>query len=123
MAKIVMVDDDVDFVKAIQVFLESKGHAVVAAHNVVDGEKLIKDENPDVVLLDIMMESPDDGIALAQKLRKEDIQTPLVMLSGISSVTGYQYGPCDSVLPCTDFLSKPVTPQALMEKVDALLKK
>ena len=123
MAKILLVDDDADFVNAIKVFLESQGHAVVTAHNASDGEKMIKSEGPDIALLDIMMESPDDGIALLHKLRKDNVQTPIVMLSGISSVTGYSYDNCDSVMPCTDFLSKPVAPQVLLEKIASLLKK
>jgi len=123
MAKILMVDDDVDFVNASKAVLESKGHTVVTAHTSADGEQKIKDEKPEIIFLDIMMESPDDGIALAHKLRREKIETPIIMLSGISSVTGYSYGKCDSVLPCTDFLSKPVSPQVLLEKIDDLLKK
>ena len=123
MAKILMVDDDSDFLEASQTVLKSKGYTVITATTLTDAETKIKSENPDLILQDIMMENSDDGIAFAHKLRKEDIKTPLIMLSDISKVTGYSYGKCDEVLPCDDFIEKPVSPETLVEKVDAFLKK
>ncbi len=121
MAKILMIDDNPDFLEAAKIVLESKGHTVLEANNAQDGEAKIKGENPDLILLDIMMEQPDDGIALAQKMRKDGVETPIVMLSGVSKVTGYDYGKDSEVLPCNDFLQKPVKPQDLINKVDSIL--
>ena len=121
MAKILMVDDNQDFLEAAKAVLEAKGYAVFTAENVRSGEELVKNEVPDLIFLDIMMEQPDDGIALAQKLRKDGVETPIVMLSAVSKVTGYEYDKCDEVLPCNDFLQKPVKPQDLLNKVAAIL--
>jgi len=117
-----MVDDDVDFLSVSKTVLEEAGHTVLTANNIGDGEQKVKMENPELILLDIMMQNPDDGINLAHKLRKDNIHTPIIMLSCISSVMGYSYK-CDEVLPCTDFVSKPVAPQALLDRVDNILKK
>jgi len=86
-----------------------------------EGEAAISRENPDLILLDIMMQEPDDGIALAQKLSREGVLIPVVMLSGVSTVTGYDYGKDDDVLPCRDFLQKPINPETLIQKVAEIL--
>ncbi len=123
MARILMVDDDQDFLDAATAILSGKGYDVITASDPEEGERKIKSENPDLILLDIMMVNPDDGIALAHKLRKQNINIPIVMLSGVGKVTGYSYGKCDSVLPCDDFLEKPVSPQILLEKIAKILDK
>jgi len=123
MAKILMVDDDKEFLDASRVVLEVKGHDVFLAYDVTTAEKNIATENFDLIFLDIMMEEADDGIALAARLKKKGVGVPIVMLSGVSKVTGYEYGKCSEVLPCTDFLEKPISPQQLINKVDKLLKK
>jgi DNA-binding NtrC family response regulator len=123
MAKILMVDDNCDFLEASKIVLEREGHVVVTANNPAEAQEKIKTEKPELLLLDIMMENPDDGIAFAHKLKKDQVKIPVVMLSGISKVTGYSYGKCDDVLPCTDFLEKPVSPKVLINKVKSVLEK
>jgi len=122
MSLILMVDDDQDFLEASKNVLESEGHNVIMANNVKGCEDALKSQEPDVIFLDIMMEQPDDGIALANKLKKNGMKSPIVMLSGVSKVTGYKYGKCDEVLPCSSFLEKPITPKALIDKVNEILK-
>lgn len=121
MAKILMIDDDRDFLEAGKQILEAQGHAVVAASTPGDGEEKIKAETPDLIFLDIMMQQPDDGIALAQKLFKAGLKTPVVMLSGMSNVTGYSYDKNDDVLPCEEFLQKPIDPEVLIQTVEKIL--
>ncbi len=123
MSKILMVDDDREFLQASKVVLEAKGYQVILADNVDNAEAMINSEKPDLIILDIMMEEADDGIVLAHKLKKSEINIPVVMLSGVSTVTGYDYGKCSDVLPCNDFLEKPVTPEVLLRKIETILKK
>lgn len=123
MARILMVDDDLDLLESSKMVLESGGHQVTTVSTAGEAEKIIGSQKFDVIFLDIMMEYPDDGINLARKLKKSGLATPVVMMSAVSRVTGYEYGKCDEALPCTDFLEKPVTPQALLAKVSAVLKK
>ena len=121
MAKILMVDDDVDFLEAGQKILESQGHTVFLATTSEDGEAKIKSENPELIFLDVMMQQPDDGIALAQKLHKDGITIPVIMLSGVGNVTGYSYDKDDEVLPCKEFLQKPVDPETLIQTAEKIL--
>lgn len=121
MAKILLVDDDPDVVEAETLFLESAGHQVVAAYNRAAGMAAIASEKPDLVILDIMLEEPDAGIAMAQELRRQGCGLPILMLSSIGKVTNLDYGKDDAIVPADDFLEKPVEPETLVEKVNALL--
>jgi DNA-binding NtrC family response regulator len=121
MAKILMVDDDQEFLEASKAVLVAENYEVILAQNVTEAENLIKKEKPDMIFLDVMMESPDDGIVFAHKLKKENIKIPVVMLSAIGKVTGYSHKRCDEVMPCNDFLEKPVNPKSLVNKVKKVL--
>jgi len=118
MAKILMVDDDLEFLEASKGVLERSGYEVITLNNVRDAQSFIQENEVDLVLLDIMMEEADDGINFAHKLRREGFKNPIIMLSAVGKVTGFEYGRCDAVLPCDDFLEKPITPKVLVEKID-----
>jgi DNA-binding response OmpR family regulator len=120
---ILIVDDDPDFVKSVGIVLEKAGHRVVSANNREDGMSLCKAPDLDLLILDIMMVDPDDGIAMAQDLRKAGFNKPILMMSSISKVTGFSYDKDGSVMPVDDFVEKPVKPDVLLAKVGALLKK
>ena len=65
--RILIVDDDPDITFATGLFLKKAQHEVLTASNRADGMKAIDDENPDLIILDVMMEQADDGIAMAQE--------------------------------------------------------
>ena len=116
MSKILIVDDDRDFSQACETILSTGGYEVLRAASAGEAERVISQSPPDLILLDVMMENPDDGIALAHKLKKNGTAIPIIMLSGVSKVTGYEYK-CDDMLPCFDFIEKPVSPELLLRKV------
>jgi len=118
---IAVVDDDADFVESVTLILERAGHRVMSAGNREEGMRLAQDSELEVLVLDIMMSEPDDGIAMAQDLRKAGFDKPILMMSGISRVTGMSYGRDNQVVPVDDFLEKPVKPDVLVRKIDALL--
>jgi len=118
---IAVVDDDADFVESVTLILERAGHRVMSAGNREEGMRLAQDSELEVLVLDVMMSEPDDGIAMAQDLRKAGFDKPILMMSGISRVTGMSYGRDNQVVPVDDFLEKPVKPDVLVRKIDALL--
>ncbi len=122
MAKILVVDDDPDIVEATKLFLEKEGHKVDVAYNRQDGLKKVSSFNPDLLILDVIMEQPDDGFTMAQELRRKGNKLPILMLTSVESASGLSFGKGEMV-PVDDFQSKPIEPAALVQKVNNLLKR
>jgi len=121
MGRILVIDDDPDVVESTQIVLESRGHEVAGAGSREEGMRAVEEFAPDLIILDVMMEQADDGIAMAQELRKKGFAAPIMMLSGIGRLSGMDYGKDGSLVPVDDFQEKPIDPIVLIEKVDALL--
>ncbi|OGU72531.1 MAG: response regulator receiver protein [Ignavibacteria bacterium RBG_16_34_14] len=120
MTLIAVIDDDPDILEACSLILASKGFKVITANNPSDGYKIVIENSPDLIILDVMMDEQDDGFFLAQKFRREKIKTPILMFSSVSQTTGMEYGKSDLV-PVDEFVEKPVSPKELLEKVEKLL--
>ena len=120
--KIVIVDDDQDIRDSVQVILESRGYTVVGAADKETGIAAVKAEKPDLIILDVLMESYSDGFDLARTF-KEDVEfkdTPIVMMTGAQEKTGIDFRTAagDSTwLPVDGFLDKPVDPNTLLEEI------
>lgn len=123
MAKILIVDDDPDVVEVCRVILERDRHEVRHAHSREEGLRAIAESKPDLLILDVMMEYPDDGLAMAQELRRQTFDRPILMLSSIGRATGMSFGRDDAIVPVDAFLTKPVDASTLLAKVDELLAK
>ena len=121
MARILVVDDDPGIVDACRLFLERAGHQVTGVHSRSEGEEALKAGAFDLILLDVMMDQPDDGLAMAQQLRREGVQTPIVMLTSLSKVMGLEYGRDDDVVPVDAYLEKPGTSAELVAAVEDVL--
>jgi DNA-binding response OmpR family regulator len=122
MALIAIIDDDPDILEASSLVLKSKGYDVVTANNPKDGYRIIIEKAPQLIILDVMMDEPDDGFYLAQKLRKENIKTPILMYTSISKTIGMEYDKSE-MIPVDDFVEKPISPEQLAAKVQKLLHK
>lgn len=120
MSKIAIIDDDPDILDISSVVLTSKGYEVFTALNPDDGYKLIHNQKPDLIILDVMMNEPDDGFFLAQKLRREKIDTPIIMYTSVSKALGLNFGKSEMV-PVDEYVEKPISPGELIEKVEKLL--
>ncbi|MEW6006053.1 MAG: response regulator [Stygiobacter sp.] len=122
MALIAVIDDDPDIIDASSIVLKSKGHSIISATNPNDGYKIVVENKPDLIILDVMMDEPDDGFYLAQKFRREKINTPILMYTSISKAVGMDFNKSEMV-PVDDFVEKPITPDQLISKVETLLNK
>ncbi len=123
MAKILIIDDDPDITQACKLVLEKHGHEVESALSRESGMKVIKEFQPELLVLDVMMDQPDDGIVMARDLRKDGFTAPILMLTGISKITGLNFDKDDSLVPVDDFQEKPINPATLVAKIDELLGK
>lgn len=125
-AKILLVDDDPDFVEATKVVLESRPYEVITAFSGEEGLQKAREEKPDLVLLDIIM--PDiDGFQVCQQLKKDPqlSQIPVIMITSFSekymeTSIGVSQG---LSLEAEDFIDKPVAPAELLIRVEKWLKK
>ena len=128
MAKILIIDDDNDFTDAIKVILETKKYEVISADNTKEGLLLLETENPDLLILDVMMEEKAAGFIISRQLRKNPKfqELPILMLTSMREQTGFFFpdDPKDEIfLPVNEFLEKPPAPEILLEKVEKLLVK
>ena len=81
----------------------------------------VADFSPDMIVLDVMMEEPDDGFAMAQDLRRDGCDVPIMLLTSVGKVTGMRYGKDSAVVPVDAFFEKPIDPATLVQKVAELL--
>ncbi|MCP4378463.1 MAG: response regulator [bacterium] len=123
MAKILIVDDDPDVVDAIELFLKKESYEVASASSRGEGMQKVQEFAPDLLILDCMMESADDGMVMARELRSQNFTAPILMLSSIGKTLGQDFDRDDEVLPVDEFLEKPIEPGVLLSKVGAILSK
>lgn len=123
MSKILIVDDDPDFVEATRIVLENKGYGVVSATNGEKGLQTIRAEKPDLVILDVIMSSILDGLNVTQQLQDdpEHKDIPIVMVTSIANTDYAALFPTDEQVHIDAFLTKPVSPDQLLERVNRLL--
>jgi CheY-like chemotaxis protein len=120
---ILVVDDDPDFVEITRTILEKDGFEVISAVNGDQGLLRIRNEHPDLVVLDVMMSSVLDGVSVSEAMREDsDLrQIPLVMASSIAQSEHADQFPTDEYMHVDAWLSKPVQPQELLSAVHRLI--
>ena len=127
--KILVIDDDPDIALATRLVLEKADYIVVEARSSADGLAKVKSEKPDLIVLDVMMESTTAGFQTALTLRSRDPNSeykeystiPIIMLTSIHSTTPVRFGPEEDYLPVDVFIDKPIDPEALVAKVNEML--
>lgn len=132
-AKILIVDDDPDIVEALKMTLEANNYKVFTAANGTEGLKQVKAVNPDLIILDVMMDTITEGFQVSYQLRNPDPNSeyapyskiPILILTAIVEKKRMKFSPetDGDFLPVDDFVEKPIRPQVLLEKVKKLLAK
>lgn len=122
--RILMVDDDVDFVEATKDLLESRGHEVAYAHNGKDGIALARTFRPDVMLLDVMMTTDTEGFDVSRQMQEipELKGIPIILMTGIKKAMSlpFSFEPDDDWLPVKAVLDKPVAPEKLLSTITSI---
>jgi len=125
--KVLMIDDDPEFVEAITNVLDARGYDVVSANDGKAGVAMAKKERPDIILLDVMMTTKSEGFDVAREMSKDaNLKgTPVVMLTGIRKEMNLPFGfePDADWLPVKAVLEKPVKPEVLLKTVEEHIKK
>ena len=132
--KILIVDDDKDLVAVLRIALESKGYRVVSAYDAPTGLATASDEQPDCIVLDVMMPNATEGFHFVWRLRQRDEpyykNVPIIILTAIHDKTDLRFYPDSSdgtyqpgeYLPVQDFVDKPIDPETLLERIDRVLR-
>lgn len=119
--KIMIIDDDIDLVEAMRITLESAGFEVIDAQDGVKGLEILIAEKPDLLILDVMMDTQDEGFQLAYQLRSSEKtrDIPILMVSAVGAQTGYSFDSAkdEAFLPVEEYIEKPINPQALIDAV------
>ena len=120
--KVLMIDDDPEFIEAITNVLDAKGYEVVSASNGKDGVEKAKAENPNIILLDVMMTTESEGFDVAREMAKDDSakNIPVIILTGIRKAMSLPFGfePDETWLPVKEVLEKPVKPEVLLKAIE-----
>lgn len=125
--RILIIDDDPDYVEGIKSILEKADYEVEAAYNPEDGFNTLKSKPFDLLLLDIMMGRGAEGVMVARKISKDPVlrETPTLIITGIREQIAYLF-PGQPMhphfLPVDELIEKPVEPELLLEKVSTLLR-
>jgi two-component system alkaline phosphatase synthesis response regulator PhoP len=124
--KILIVDDDPDLVEAVTMILESKHYKVSAAYGGIEGLQKANTENPDLIVLDVMM--PDkDGYAVCKELKANPKlnRIPVLLLTAVvSKIPTTRYTQQMGLeTEADDYIDKPVEPEVLVKRIEALLAK
>jgi CheY-like chemotaxis protein len=123
--KILIIDDDDDLVHALRLPLEAAGYRVSRAASGNEGLQKIKEGKPDLIILDVMMDTTTEGFHISLALRSPDPKSeykdyskiPILMLTSIHSTTNLRFGPDKDYLPVDAFIEKPIEPAELLQKV------
>jgi len=123
--KILIIDDDDDLVHALRLPLEAAGYKVSRAASGNEGLQKVKEVDPDLILLDVMMDTTTEGFHVSLALRNPDPQSeykdysriPILMLTSIHATTTLRFGPDKDYLPVDAFIEKPIEPAELLKKV------
>ena len=122
-AKILVVDDDPDFVEIMRTILESHGYGVITASNGQQALARVKADHPDLMVLDIMMSTVLDGLNVSEQLSHDPEAKfmPVIMASSIADTPHAGLFPMEEQPHMDAWLSKPVDPSTLLKKVAELL--
>ena len=124
-ANILIVDDDIDILSQLATVLTEAGYEVVSAEGEAQAEERLIDAKPDLAIVDVMMENQDSGFMLCHKIKKLYPATPVIVLTSVSSVTGFKFpleaGGQMPWVKADSFLNKPVRAELLRSEVKRLL--
>lgn len=123
--RILLVDDDLDFLEMHKVVLVNHGYEVITATSAQEGLEKVRTEMPDLIVLDLMMEKHDAGFSFSKQIKSDPLfkKIPILMVTAVADATGYKFSlEKDGYwMKTDDFLDKPVQPAVLISKVEKLL--
>jgi len=124
--RVLIVDDDEDLVVALTAALSSAGYQVDSAANGKEGWQKAQAARPELVIVDVIMDTVGEGVELVQRFRgdRQLKAVPIIMLTAVNQELPLHIGAetDESYLPVDVFLEKPIDPNALLKAVAEVLR-
>lgn len=124
--KVLLVDDDPDFLEMHSAVLKHKGYDIITARNSKECMERLEKVRPDIVILDVMMEQFDAGFKASGRIKEKYKDLPVMLLTSIGAQTGLEFSSNQEVLKITGadaLLDKPVSPKVLIDEIEKLTRK
>lgn len=131
--RILVIDDDPDVVELMRIALEANGYEVCSASNGTEGLRAVREIRPDLIILDVMMDTTTEGFQVSYQLRSADPNSPygefstipIIMLTGISQKMQMSFSvqKDGDYLPVDEFMEKPIRLDPLLAMIRKLLRR
>lgn len=131
--KVLIIEDDLDLTEAMRMILEANKYEVEIASSGAEGLRKVKKTKPDLIILDIMLETDTEGFHVAYKLKNPDPNSeysefrhvPILVVTAISEKTHLRFSPQkdQEFLPVEGYIEKPIIPKDFLERVNSLVGK
>jgi CheY-like chemotaxis protein len=121
---VLIVDDDLEFVRLYSLYLKNKGLEVSASYSAAEAMDALQEFRPDLVVLDVMMEHFDSGFNVSKTIKEKYPELPVVLMTAIGEETGLDFRPKNdeerALMHADAFLDKSASPEELLEKIEEL---
>jgi DNA-binding response OmpR family regulator len=117
---VLCIDDDQDFLESLRIIIENNDYAMIAASSAEDGLRLYKQDRPDLIIVDLMMEEVDAGTNFVKEIKAMGRTPPVYMLTSVGD--NLNLSADYSQLGLTGVLQKPISPKLLLSTLKAKLK-
>jgi two-component system alkaline phosphatase synthesis response regulator PhoP len=126
--KVLIVDDDPEFVETCEIILRAHGYETLSANNGEEAFKILNNEIPDIILLDIMMKTKGEGLWVSEKLKADEnfCGIPILMITAVNQdadMSRFHIDPSidREYLPVEGFLQKPIEPDELVQEIERVI--
>jgi len=122
---VLIVDDDIEFVKLYSLFLRNSGLKISAVYSAGEALGAIDEFSPDIVVLDVMMEHFDSGFNVSKSIKEKHPDMPVILMTAIGEETGMDFKPKDDsdreLMHADAFLDKEASPEELLRRINEIL--
>ena len=123
--KILIVDDDPDYLLQMEMQVERMGFEVILAESEKEGLKILEYTKPDLAIVDLMMENADSGFILSKQIKSMYPDTPIILATAVTSETGLVFGVDENEdrkwIKADRYLEKGIRPEQLKAEINRLI--
>ncbi len=123
--RILLIDDDADFLLQQKLLLESKGYEIEEASSRQEALEVMQRTSVDAIIVDLMLQESDDGFVICYEAKKQNSKRPVILVTGVASSTGIEFDAATqeerSWVKADVVLEKPVRPEQILQVLTRLL--